>query len=391
MLSIFRTGCQTSLIPGTEVAIDEIMVRFHGRSSNTCKMLNKPIKQGYKIFALAENGYVWHFQLSSRQHGIGELKKVDKLTPTGSIVLQMARLLPKLPNSYYVLYLDNYFTSIPLFSMLWKENIGAAGTTRASGIDFPALLIVLRKSWPTKLEWGATVADVVNDVLCIGWQDNSFVLGLSTVYTIHEASSWVTSKRNCLSKTSTNANITREVFGDLPFMDLDIPAFINDYNHYMNSVDLANQHRQSYNTQKIAYRTWIPLFHWILDQAAINAYKIAIISKTWSKTDNSAHLEFRRLLYEKLLDYSKLVDPQIWKGPGPHKWIDRPTRQSCAMCCKRDKLKKKFIAEQEAVGIYIFKPSSGPKRPSQCRSGCGYCDVALCRMGTCFSDWHAQK
>jgi len=36
--------------------------------------------------------------------------------------------------------------------MLQKENIGAARTTRALGIDFLALLIVLRKAWPTKLE-----------------------------------------------------------------------------------------------------------------------------------------------------------------------------------------------------------------------------------------------
>jgi hypothetical protein len=81
-------------------------------------MPNKPIKQGYKIFALADNGYVWHFQLSSRLHRIAELYKVDELTPTGSMVLQIAQLLPKFPDSYYILYLGNYFTSIPLFSML---------------------------------------------------------------------------------------------------------------------------------------------------------------------------------------------------------------------------------------------------------------------------------
>src|SRR5947199_2636083 len=125
LISTFRTACQTYLIPGTNIAIDEIMVRFHGRSSHTCKMPNKPIKQGYKIFAIAEDGYVWHFQLSSRCFGIAELEKVDELTPTRSMVLQMARLLPKFPNSYYILYLDNYFTSIPLFSMPRKENIGA--------------------------------------------------------------------------------------------------------------------------------------------------------------------------------------------------------------------------------------------------------------------------
>ena len=95
------------------------------------------------------------------------MEKDDELTPTGSIVLQMARFLSKFDDSYYVIYMDNYFTSIPLFSILRKENIGAAGTTRSSGIDFPALLIILRKKWSTKLDWSTTYADEINDVLYI--------------------------------------------------------------------------------------------------------------------------------------------------------------------------------------------------------------------------------
>jgi hypothetical protein len=87
MIGTFRNGCQRYLIPGSSVAIDEIMVCFHGCSGDTYKMPNKLIKQGYKIFALANNGYVWYFQLSSRQYGIRELEKVNKLTLTGSMVL----------------------------------------------------------------------------------------------------------------------------------------------------------------------------------------------------------------------------------------------------------------------------------------------------------------
>lgn len=87
MLSTFYAACQRYLIPGTEVAINEIIVYFFGWLSDTCKMLNKLIKQGYKIFALAYNSYVWHFQLSSRQYRIAELDKVDELTLTRSMVL----------------------------------------------------------------------------------------------------------------------------------------------------------------------------------------------------------------------------------------------------------------------------------------------------------------
>jgi hypothetical protein len=160
----------------------------------------------------------------------------------------MAQLLPKIPNSYFVIYIDNYFTSIPLFSMLRKQNISAAGTTRPLGIDFPALLIVLRKKWSPKLDWGTTAADVVDGVLCISWQDNNFVLGLSTIHTVHKASSWVSLQRNRPSTTSTNAIITRRLFGDSAFMILGIPTWIDDYNHNINAVDLANQFRQPYDT-----------------------------------------------------------------------------------------------------------------------------------------------
>jgi hypothetical protein len=392
LLSTFRAASQRLYTPRTEVAIDEIMVRFYGRSSDTCKMPNKPIKQGYKIFALADRGYVWHFQLSSRRHGIAELVKDTDLTPTGSMVLQMARLLPKFEQSHFILFLDNYFTSIPLFSMLRAENIGAVGTTRPQGTEFPALLIALRQKWSTKLDWGTICAIEVNGVLCIGWQDNNLVLGLTTIHTVHEASSMISRFRKRPQITSTNAATARKIFGDLARMELDIPVFIDDYNHNMNGVDLANQFRQPYDTQRISYRIWFPLMHWIFDQAATNAYILAITLKTWPQ----GHLEFRRAIYTKLLVYSKLVKPQVWRDPGPHKWITRPTRQACVWCSKIAEVKRKLQAmlkgENEA-GIQVLKELelSDIKRPSKSWAGCGYCEVPLCKTGVCWTKWHSQN
>ena len=48
-------------IPSTKVAIDEMMIWFCGRSAHTVKMKNKPIKQGYKVFALCSRGYTYAF------------------------------------------------------------------------------------------------------------------------------------------------------------------------------------------------------------------------------------------------------------------------------------------------------------------------------------------
>jgi hypothetical protein len=59
--------------PGSNISIDEIMIRCFGRSSHTYKMPKKPIKQGYKVFGLAEHGYLWAFSWSSRQLGLAQL------------------------------------------------------------------------------------------------------------------------------------------------------------------------------------------------------------------------------------------------------------------------------------------------------------------------------
>jgi hypothetical protein len=130
------------------------------------------------------------------------------------------------------------------------------------------------------------------------------------------------------------------------------------------------------------YQTWILLLHWILDQAAINAYKLAVESGTWPK-GNSGHLKFRRELYSKLLDYSK-----PWIQARPHNWIQRPKQQSCVMCIKREKLKRRLNRAQEEASIEIFRAEVNVVR--QVWSGCGLCNVPLCKTTNCFKEWHLQ-
>lgn len=55
--------------PGFNVCVDEIMVRFTGRITETHRVKNKPISEGYKRFALCDSksGYVCHFTPDGRQ------------------------------------------------------------------------------------------------------------------------------------------------------------------------------------------------------------------------------------------------------------------------------------------------------------------------------------
>ncbi|OXV06134.1 hypothetical protein Egran_06098 [Elaphomyces granulatus] len=104
-------SCMQYRTPGINLSIDEMMVRFFGRSKNTFKAPNKPIKEGYKIFALCEAGYTCYFMWSSKSDSYGELQRQPDLSPTESMVYQLARTLPK--NIPYVLYMDNLFTRGP--------------------------------------------------------------------------------------------------------------------------------------------------------------------------------------------------------------------------------------------------------------------------------------
>jgi hypothetical protein len=141
----------------------------------------------------------------------------------------------------------------------------------------------------------------VGDTLCFAWQDNNTVLALSTIYTIDKAEDFVEKVRKRLAKTLTNGRIVQQVFGDDYAKELQIPCFIDDYNQHIRGVDLANQFRAVYIVHKPTFRTWWPLFYWLIDIACINAYRLYQL--TGGKR-LLTHLQFKTELYLKLFSYS---------------------------------------------------------------------------------------
>jgi len=51
--TILRANCKRNWIAGTNWAVDEAMIRFRGRSKHKVQLKNKPIHEGYKVWALA--------------------------------------------------------------------------------------------------------------------------------------------------------------------------------------------------------------------------------------------------------------------------------------------------------------------------------------------------
>jgi hypothetical protein len=102
---------------------------------------------------------------------------------------------------------------------------------------------------------------VVKDVLCLAWQDNNIILALSNIYTINKVKDFRERQRKRPAKISINKRIVKKVFGEEYTKELSIPCFIDNYNHNIRGVDLANQFRESYETHRTILRNWWPLFY----------------------------------------------------------------------------------------------------------------------------------
>jgi hypothetical protein len=87
----------------------------------------------------------------------------------------------------------------------------------------------------------------------------------------------VPTERKRPAVTSTNAAIARTPFGDGIKKQLEIRIAINDYNHFICSVDIATQYRASYEIHRKTNRTWFSILFFLLDAAIINAYRIKYI------------------------------------------------------------------------------------------------------------------
>jgi len=96
-------------------------------------------------------------------------KKLSQgFTPTTQAVCRLVFSLP-FQSYQFNIYMDNYFTSIPLFQHLRDHGIGAAGTTRTKRHNFPSELTISKDVTSRILDWNHLSAVVVNGVCAALW------------------------------------------------------------------------------------------------------------------------------------------------------------------------------------------------------------------------------
>ena len=425
----------------TEVSIDEMMVRYTGRTQHTTKVKNKPIPQGYKVFALCCEGYLYDWIYWSTTAKMGDVAPVPGFCDTSSIVIRLAESLPY--NRYpFIIFMDNFFSSVDLFARLRRMGIDACGTTRHTRRDVPAEFKRLKmlklgeegKGWGYIWSKGCRSRKPIDQnhgVHATAWLDNNWVFMLSTVHApAYDGDSYIERSRRRPKYSSTNGRMVRWIFGDNARMDLPIPLIIDNYNFNMNGVDRADQLRASIECHRKGNRNWLPLLWWLLDSVKVNAYLLYkyqykekegdfhpdLPKKMLTHRQFQEELALRLILdgYEQMKGHRRILERDAFNrvltpkdrhsvlrhklGPSRIRLpIERfqaelehlpqkATRNFCLWCrYKCHVLKRTSLAEVSNNVVSISRTRGGSTRTI-----CVACNVHLCKE-RCFWEFHLQE
>lgn len=313
---------QQYFISATNISVDEMMVRFTGRSCHTIMMRAKPIPQGYKMLALCECGYTYAFMFTSSVDSFTDLNNnlytgTQKLSPTSRAVFQLVMSL-SFRFFRFILYCDNYFSYIPLFTALREYSIAACGTVRPNSANYPTLFKQVKKQ-KVSLPWNTISAIICGTVLAVLWQDKNLVRFLTTAHKCTpDDQNFSYRNRRRPQITRANRQLIQQGWGEAPVRNLSMPLVSIQYNVHMGGVDIADQRRSYYYTQLRVCRNWLPLFFWLLDTAIINAF--ITMQETLTNPSRSQpfwrhHGYFRtRLAWNLVLEGFQEINPQYEKS-----------------------------------------------------------------------------
>ena len=208
----------------SKLAVDESMVPYKGLHSIRQYMKSKPIKFGYKLWAMCGvDGYTYHLDIycgkSEEAHG--------RFGLGGNVVLSMVDIANGMGEKDIEFFFDNYFSSNELLVHLSERKVLATGTVKANrtgGAD----LILLEKKLMEKETRGSYDSTCTKDVFITSWNDNSVVQVIS----------------NCHQVNPLNTVLRRvKGKGEIP---VNQPKSVQEYNEGMGGVDQFDRLLQSY-------------------------------------------------------------------------------------------------------------------------------------------------
>ena len=320
--------------PGREMALDETMIRFQGRSSWITVIKGKPVPVGYKLYTVASDGYLLDFRIYRGKGGYD--------SPQNVLHHVVVDLVQHWQGANRWLFFDNLYTSPDLCDELLQMGIRSCGTCRPNRAGLPADLKTERQ----RLGKGEFVCWQRGQLGCVLWNDARPTAFLCT----HRRVDSVTH-----IPASDHMPATRRL------------SVAMDYNKNKGHVDVADQLRSYYVVERRGRRTWPALAWWLLDSCINNAYKLWCL-QTGTKPEL---LHFREQLlrqiaaaYPSPTTHVQPTVPAVNRRAFVGHWpAQADRRRNCVHC------------------------SYGRRRRHKTDIKCAVCGVHLHAVG-CFGAWH---
>lgn len=352
LLDICESSYETVYQPKKCLAIDESMVKFKGRIFFRQYLPAKPTRWGIKAFILSESdsGYCLRSKVYTGKHSF---QREPGTLLTESVVTS---LLDGYEDKGHIVYMDNFYSSPHLFSVLEEKNIGACGTVRANRVGMPNDL----KPKNLKLSKGDDPVFMRSgNLVACAWHDTKRLTLLSTVNTN------LTIDKRIKSKGAVGG-----------YRTIEKPVIAEQYNDCMAGVDRPDQLLGSYQFPHKCFKWYHTLFHRAQEIALVNGYIIYCKASESNKLDP---VRFRQNVITGLLEDweprqikqgrpSNTPTPQRMTGQHfPGKYEDKKFKPDCEVCSDRKNGKR------HQTSYY-----------------CKQCNIPLCVV-PCFERYHTLR
>ncbi|CAF1505516.1 unnamed protein product [Adineta ricciae] len=200
-LNLLLQNFQTHFDLGEKLTIDEMMIKFKGRCAFKQYIKDKPVKRGYKVWALADasTGYIYNFEIYTG-------KSAERQMPLGEhVVWSLTRGLSR---KFHHVYFDNFFTSPSLVERLLHDGIYSTGTLRKTRKGVP---VEITRDF--KMNRGDVRFLAKGPISVVRWMDRKSIYMLSS-----------------FGDPTKTTKITRKVKNG-QVIHLDCPVLIQDYNY----------------------------------------------------------------------------------------------------------------------------------------------------------------
>lgn len=257
-----------------DLSIDESMVPYYGRHSTKQFLRGKPIRFGYKVWALcSSDGYPFQLDIYT---GKDEQRKA----PLGeSVVMKFANLLEEPTNK--TIYFDNFFTSYTTLDRLTSIGIRATGTIRPNRTNG----CPLTKESLKNQNRGTYDYRSDGKILICAWKDSATVMLATNFDSVHPV-------RQC----------QRYSFKDHKKVLIDQPNVVREYNRKMGGVDIYDKLLGAYRPTIKGKKWWYNLFVNCLNTLVVASWKFY---NYLHPSDHMSHLEFLRQVTVGLLKSKK--------------------------------------------------------------------------------------